>query len=323
MASYTQNATDAAHSYDLVLCEEKIMADNKMIYCTNCGKPILASSRFCAYCGQQVALVESMYQHSERPFQKNEPGNQSVLPENPSVRKFMVWSIINTVFFFWTGFPIAALIQSKKAKNATTPDEFKRHKNMAKLFNLIPYGIYLLIIIISVAGTLIDYATSSNYRNSVLSQYEEYGEVSDDENKSGINIFLSSKDVFVSFTNEELRISEANVAAVSANISIYDAETLERIDCTFFKGIQIDLGKDENGEYFTYDTHNMYFRPPDELDGRKIRFILVYFSGITANMLESAETPPLFFIVDISGDVSTQQKAVLTENPRLADDLFK
>ncbi|MCL2803738.1 MAG: hypothetical protein FWD29_07295 [Micrococcales bacterium] len=76
-------------------------------------------------------------------------GYQQTQAHNPGTRKFLVWSIINTVFLFWTILPILAIVTTGKAKTAATPDEFRLRKKQIKIFNIVPYGIYALILAIA------------------------------------------------------------------------------------------------------------------------------------------------------------------------------
>jgi len=70
--------------------------------------------------------------------------------KNSGTTKFLVWSIINTVLFWWTGFPIAAIVQSVKAKKAMMPEQCRKYKRRATWFNLLSYGIVLLLILIAI-----------------------------------------------------------------------------------------------------------------------------------------------------------------------------
>ena len=195
-----------------------------------------------------------------------------------------------------------------------------------KNIKIISIIILMIIMSVIIAGCTNNSENKANEaKEIILEKYKDYGEASAAENKAGFAVSLSSGSVFVDFKNKDICLIKENVGVCAALVGVYDAETFEKINVDFFHGIQIQADKDENGEYYTYNEHNIYFTPPDEINGRKLDFIIVHFGGIEKNVMESAETPALFFIVDVGGDynIATQKNAVLTGVPRLARDLVK
>lgn len=83
---------------------------------------------------------------------ENKQQEKYILSTSPQKKsgttKFLVWSIFNTLFFFWLVFPIVAIVQSVKAKKATTLEKCKKHKKRVILFNFLTYLIFIIMIIV-------------------------------------------------------------------------------------------------------------------------------------------------------------------------------
>jgi len=86
----------------------------------------------------------------------------------------VVWSFINTMCFFYLGFPIAALVQSVRAKKTESPDEYSKLKKKVILYNILTYigfGIFLAVVIpYGMSYTQIPEAESGNISISAVAE---------------------------------------------------------------------------------------------------------------------------------------------------------
>jgi len=110
----------------------------------------------------------------QQPFVATQP---AVTPDptgrldTSGARKFLVWSIINTILLGFFIFPIFAIVQSVRAQKSTTPEEYEKHKKLAKWFNIAPYGLYAVIILISIVFGLVVGAMNANKTASSNNAY--------------------------------------------------------------------------------------------------------------------------------------------------------
>ena len=94
-------------------------------------------------------------------------------------KKYLVWSIINTSCFFFTLLPIAAIIQSTRARRTSVPEVREKRNKQAKLFNLLTYAVLALVIVVGVAmnpggnSTTSTTSTVSTYRGFL---YDSFGD---------------------------------------------------------------------------------------------------------------------------------------------------
>jgi len=111
------------------------------------------------------------------PQSYQQPGMYGIPPfagniKNPKTVGMLVWSIVNTVFFFYCITPIIAILQSVKARNTPNPDKIKKHKKIAMILNLSAYAAYALIIaaiIITSSMSPTDHPNLNSFPNSSMS----------------------------------------------------------------------------------------------------------------------------------------------------------
>ena len=84
--------------------------------------------------------------------------NRTTLNMAAGTKKFLAWSIINTICFFFTVLPIVGIIQSIKGRKAIAPEERKKRNRQATLFNLLSYVVLAILI---VAGIVINHDRSA------------------------------------------------------------------------------------------------------------------------------------------------------------------
>ncbi len=148
-----------------------------MPFCPNCGIRIVENAKFCHYCGTAQKKYKpigkkNIVPEEEIPVQEAEPAPEEKapeisapkLPELPSGKLnvgMVVWSILNTIMCC-TPMGIAALIFAAKARDAATAEEEKKKLKTAKVLNLIPTILYIILIafyivfiILALIGSLI------------------------------------------------------------------------------------------------------------------------------------------------------------------------
>ena len=124
----------------------------QQVICTRCGNQMLGDTQFCPKCGTPITYpnVPAPPPITSQPYYQNNmyhtapPVNKI---KNPKTAGMLVWSIINTIFFFMFITPIFAIVQSVKARNAPNPESVKKHKKIARILNLSTYIICLLLLL--------------------------------------------------------------------------------------------------------------------------------------------------------------------------------
>lgn len=145
----------------------------------------------------------------------------------------------------------------------------------------------------------------------ILERYESYPEFQVESGKSGVYLEVTANMISIRYSSPLLNTNEEYVKILAKRWFVADAENpSERLS----EGMGITtINSTINGitQPTTYGHTAM-------LKDLKQRFLLIGFEGIQASESETAEIPPLFFIIENKKGIGKN----LTDKPRLSGELF-
>ena len=139
----------------------------------------------------------------------------------------------------------------------------------------------------------------------ILKKYEDYSDVQ--TNRAEVGLTFTNMNRRITYSHPKLNSKEEYIKTLADRWFVVDAENPS-------ERLPIKVG---TLSISTRNQPNTYVNNLD-IGNIKERYLLICFEGIDSSELEEAETPPLFFIVENKKD----EKRMLTEIPRTADDLF-